>query len=208
MAGEKAIVGILGDYRGFFADLMARVSAAGIEVPARELSHLAFRTATVEEYVSVRGRLRACCSAEVENVWNGRTIGKFLLARPLALGDGHSVSLIELIPPPHRQPFPMGLEHAGIVIGAEFDAFCRKHDAIFTGRQDQGPYCQPAFITFENQRSVKFYRHSLREVVEKEGRRFLPPPDATDRTDDGKDAGTDVGTNAGTNDRSRDRSPE
>lgn len=167
---------ILGDYRRFFADLLARVTHAGIDVAGCPLSHVAFRTATMEEYFDVRDRLRAYCSAEVENVWNGRPIGKLLLARPLVVGDGWAVSLIELIPPPHRQPFPMGLEHVGVVIGEGFEAFCRKHDAVLTGRQDQGPYCRPAYITFENDRTVKFYRHSLKDVVEMEGRPFLPPP--------------------------------
>lgn len=183
MANE--LESILGDYRAFCADLLARVADAGIDVAGAPLSHLAFRTATLEEYVEVRDRLRAYCSAEVENVWNGRPIGKLLLATPLQAGDDRHirrirrirrVSLIELIPPPHRQPFPMGLEHMGVVIGEGFEAFCRKHDAVLTGRQDQGPYCQPAFITFDNDRTVKFYRHSLKDVVEMEGRPFLPPP--------------------------------
>lgn len=167
---------ILGDYRGFFADLRARLDAAGIDIGGCPVSHLAFRTATDDEYLLVRDRLRAYCNAEVENVWNGRPIGKLLLANPLELDEEFSAPLIELIPPPHRQPFPMGLEHAGIVIGEHFDAFCEKHDAVLSGRQDQGPYCQPVYITFANDRTVKFYRHSLKDVVQMEGRPFLPPP--------------------------------
>jgi hypothetical protein len=30
------------------------------------------------------------------------------------------------------------------------------------------------YITFDNNRTVKFYRYSLQDVVEKEGRRFIP----------------------------------
>jgi len=167
---------ILGDYRAFFADLRARLTAAGIDIGGCPVSHLAFRTATDGEYLLVRDRLRAYCSSEIENVWNGRPIGKLLLARPLELDKQFDAPLIELIPPPHRQPFPMGLEHVGIVVGERFDAFCERHDGILGGRQDQGPYCQPAWITFANDRTVKFYRHSLKDVVEMEGRPFLPPP--------------------------------
>lgn len=166
---------ILGDYRAFFADLRARLSAAGIDIAGCPVSHLAYRTATVDEYLRARDRLRACCVAEVENVWNGRPIGKLLLARPLELDGEFAAPLIELIPPPHRQAFPMGLEHVGIVIGGHFDAFCKTHDAVLGGQQDQGPYCQPVYITFANGRTVKFYRHSLKDVVEMEGRPFLPP---------------------------------
>lgn len=170
---------VLGDYRAFFADLRQRVAGAGIDIRGCAVSHLAFRTGTDREYAAVRDRLRPYCRAEVENVWNGRPIGKLLLTAPLALDEAYAVALIELIPPPHRQRFPMGLEHAGIVIGQNFDAFREKHDAVLTGQQDQGPYCQPVYITFENDRTVKFYRHSLQDVVEMEGRRFLPPPVAS-----------------------------
>lgn len=165
---------ILGDYRAFFADLRRRVTRCGIDIGGCPVSHLAYRTATAGEYRGVQERLAPRCVAHVENVWNGRPIDKLLLKAPLALGDGFQVSLIELIPPPHREPWPMGLEHAGIVIGEGFEAFTERHAAALTGRQDQGPWCQPAYITFPNRRSVKFYRWSLKDVVEKEGRRFEP----------------------------------
>ena len=165
---------ILGDYRSFFGDLQARIARAGIDVAGCPLSHLAFRTATLGEYRQVQEQLVPWCRANVENVWNGRPIDKLLLAEPLALDADHSVSLIELIPPPHREDWPLGLEHLGVVVGEAFDDFTREHREKFTGRQDQGPYCQPAYITFENGRTVKFYRWALADVVEREGRPFVP----------------------------------
>ena len=165
---------ILGDYKGFFEDLEQRIARAGIDVAGRPLSHVAFRTATLGEYRKVQEQLEPWCRANVENEWNGRPIDKLLLEEPLALGGGRTVSLIELIPPPHREDWPLGLEHLGIVIGESFDDFTREHKDRFTGRQDQGPYCQPAYITFANGRTVKFYRWSLEDVVEMEGRPFVP----------------------------------
>ena len=165
---------ILGDYRSFFADLRQRITAAGIDIAGCPLSHLAFRTATPCEYRQVQEQLKPWCRANVENEWNGRPIDKLLLAEPLVLDDDYTVSLIELIPPPHREDWPLGLEHLGVVIGESFDDFTREHEAKFTGRQDQGPYCQPAYITFGNGLTVKFYRWSLGDVVEMEGRPFVP----------------------------------
>jgi predicted metalloenzyme YecM len=163
----------IGDYRSFFADLMRRLEVAAIEVAGCAISHLAFRTGTVPEYEQAREQIRRFCTADVENVWNGRPIDKLLLREPLQLATDTEVSLIELIPPPHQRDYPMGLEHCGIVIGETFDDFTREHEAVLTGRQDQGPFCQPAFITFGNNRTVKFYRYSLKDVVEKEGRQFV-----------------------------------
>jgi len=165
---------IIGDYRSFFADLRKRLKGVGIDITGRALSHLAFRTATVSEYEEVQKQLRGFCVADVENVWNGRPIDKLLLRKSLSLGPDTSVSLIELIPTPHQRDYPMGLEHVGVVIGEALEEFAKTHEAVLTGRQDQGPFCQPAYITFENNRTVKFYKYSLKDVVEKEGRSFTP----------------------------------
>lgn len=165
---------ILGDYRSFFGDLRRRARDCGIDMDGCALSHLALRTASLPEYRRIQERLAPWCASHVENVWNGRPIDKLLLARPLSLGDGFEVPLIELIPPPHREDWPLGLEHLGVVIGPGFAAFTKTHEDVFTGRQDQGPWCQPAYVTFGNGRTVKFYRWSLQDVVEKEGRAFLP----------------------------------
>lgn len=165
---------IIGDYRSFFADLRKRLEGIGIDITGRALSHVAFRTATVAEYEDVQKQLREFCIADVENVWNGRPIDKLLLREPLSLDRNVEVSLVELIPTPHQRDYPMGLEHLGVVIGETFENFAKNHEAVLTGRQDQGPFCQPAYITFENNRTVKFYRYSLKDVVEKEGRSFTP----------------------------------
>lgn len=172
MAEKRLLRALLGDYKAFFADLRQRIAGIGIDVGGRLVSHIAFRTASCEEYVEVRDALRQFCSREVENNWNGRLINKLLLDEPLVLDEEFQVSLIELIPPPHRREYPMGLEHVGIVIGESFDAFTESYRDILTGRQDQGPYCQPAYVTFSNNRTVKFYRYGLKEVVEMEGRTF------------------------------------
>lgn len=163
---------ILGDYAGFVRDLDERLRRLGIDTTGRELSHLAYRTSTFDEYLRVRDAIEDVSSANVENEWNGRPISKLLLREPLELGNGHTVSLVELIPPPHQRDYPMGLEHAGVVIGETFDAFCDAHAGVITGHQDQGPWNQPRYVTFENDRTAKFYRYSLKDVVEKEGRAF------------------------------------
>lgn len=165
---------IIGDYRTFFGDVLARTRRAVGLMDAVPVSHVAYRTATLAEYRETRDLLRSISVADVENVWNGRPIDKLLLKQPLELAPGFCTTLIELIPPPHRQDYPMGLEHAGLVLGDTFDTFVETHRRVLTGQQDQGPYCQPAYVTFDNGRTMKFYRYSLRDVVEMEGRRFLP----------------------------------
>lgn len=163
---------LIGDYGGFFADQVARLADIGIDVSGYPVSHLAFRTETLEEYLILRDRIESVSRANVENQWSGRPISKLLLDAPLVLGSSHSVDLIELIPPVHRPGHPLGLEHIGFVAGTGLEVFARRHEAVLTGRQDQGPVSQPLYVTFDNGTTVKFHQLSLHDVVIAEGRKF------------------------------------
>lgn len=172
MSENDPLIDILGDYRGFFRKQKARLSDLGISIEGCEISHLAFRTLTYPEYLEVRKRLEEHAEANLENVWNGRPISKILLRSPLDLGDGFGVRMIELIPPMHQCVYRMGLEHVGVVIGESIDDFGRAHRPVLTGQQYQGPVNEPYFIRFDDYTNVKFYRRSLKDVCEMEGRPF------------------------------------
>jgi hypothetical protein len=89
-----------------------------------------------------------------------------LLAEPLRVLDGQVVPLIELIPPVHQRVYKMGLEHLGVVVGEEVDAFSRRHRAALTGQQFQSATNEPYYVLFEDFTHVKFHRRSPRTVVE------------------------------------------
>jgi len=163
---------IIGDYRSFVAQQLNALAAAGFDLGTLPVSHLAYRTKTYSEYLEKRAAIEEEAVANVENVWRGRPMSKILLKKPLPLAKGHEVSLIELIPPVHLYDYPMGLEHMGLVIGETFPAFCEEHKGRLTGRQDQGPFNQPRFVTFDSRYTVKFYLDGLMDVVIKEGRSF------------------------------------
>jgi predicted metalloenzyme YecM len=163
---------IIGDYRDFFATQRARLEKLGIDIAGLPVSHLAYRTESMDDYLRLRHRIEQHCVANVENVWNGRPISKLLLNEPLELGDGFEVSLLELIPPQHQRVYKMGLEHAGIVVGDSFDEFSRAHRARLTGQQFQSAVCEPVYILFEDYTHVKFYRESLLDVCISEGQVF------------------------------------
>ena len=91
-----------------------------------------------------------------------------MLAEPLDILDGKLWSRIELIPPVHQRVYRMGLEHLGIIIGEEFDAFSREHRAVLTGQQFQSADVDPVYVLFEDFTHVKFYRRSFFDVVEDE----------------------------------------
>jgi predicted metalloenzyme YecM len=149
-----------------------RLLALGIDVSGYGVSHIAVRTRTWNEYLELREGLEARATANLENVWNGRPISKIVLAEPVALESGRSVSLIELIPPFHQRVYKMGIEHVGYIVGAALPEFIDTHFEALTGQQYQSRFCTPAYVLFPDYTHVKFYERGLQEVCELEGADF------------------------------------
>jgi predicted metalloenzyme YecM len=163
---------IIGDYRGFAAKQHERLLARGIDISPYALSHLAVRVPEWDAYVHLRTLLERHATANLENVWNGRPISKIVLATPLEVLGGKIVSLIELIPPVHQRVYRMGLEHLGVVVGEDVDAFSRDHRAALTGQQFQSTDVEPYYVLFEDFTHVKFYRRSLYDACDRQGATF------------------------------------
>jgi predicted metalloenzyme YecM len=155
------IADIIGDYRAFAAMQRDRLIARGIDIAPYALSHLAVRVPDWDLYVHQRTLLERLATGNFESVWNGRPISKIVLSEPLVVLDGTPVSLIELIPPVHQRVYRMGLEHLGVVVGDDVDAFSREHRAALTGQQFQDADTEPYYVLFEDFTHVKFYRRSL-----------------------------------------------
>ncbi len=172
MATSDPIAEIIGDYRAFAATQRDRLIARGIDIAPYALSHLAVRVPDWDLYVHQRTLLERHATANSEGVWNGRPISKIVLAEPLEVLDGTPVSLIELIPPVHQRVYRMGLEHLGVVVGDDVDAFSRNHRAALTGQQFQSADCEPYYVLFEDFTHVKFYRWSLYDVCVRDGAAF------------------------------------
>jgi len=163
---------IIGDYEAFFSLQRARLNDLHIDISGCEVSHLAYRTKTYEDYLRTREEIERHCISNIENVWNGRPISIMQLKEPLVLSSDCRVPVIELIPPIHRRVYKMGMEHFGIVIGDSVDEFSRKHRSALTGQQYQSEECEPYYVTFfEDFTMVKFYRNSLLEICESQHER-------------------------------------
>lgn len=172
--GNTTLENLIGDYVAFFGALNGRLRGLGIDISDRELSHVCVRTESYTHYLRVRDALETFCRSNIENVWNGRPMSIMQLKSPLQLDPLFSVGVIELIPPPHRRVYKMGLEHLGVVVGPAVDDFSRKHRNALTGQQFQSEECEPYYVTFyDDFTSVKFYREPLLRICESQhGRQF------------------------------------
>ena len=165
---------IIGDFQAFFALQLKRLNNVDIDISGYEISHLAYRTETCEEYLRTREKIERYCASNIENVWNGRPMSIMQLKEPLVLSVGFEVPVIELIPPVHRRVYKMGMGHIGVIIGDAVDEFSRDHRSELTGQQFQSKECEPYYVTFyDDFTTVKFYRNSLLEIcASQHGRTF------------------------------------
>jgi predicted metalloenzyme YecM len=159
----------LGDYQVFFNRILQNLDNLGISIQAYPLSHLGYRTKTLEQYQIVLRQLLKHSAFFAENIHNGRNIAKLMLKEALILQNNFRVSMIELMPPKPDREYDEGFEHCGVVLGNDFDQFNRKYKSVLTGQQDQGPFCQPTYIRFVDGSRVKFYHYSLKRVIQLEG---------------------------------------
>lgn len=156
---------LIGDYQTFFSDLLHRMKAVDIQITDMPMSHLLYRTMTIPEYIELRDALKKHCSEFVETQFNDRAVSILILKEPLLLEDGFTVSMIELPAPRPVHMYPSGLESIGVTVGEKLPEFIQQHNHVLSGVKDHGEHCQPAFITFDNDKTSKFYDISLREIV-------------------------------------------
>ena len=171
---DTAPVAVLKSIPGFVTGVLDQLARTGIEASSLPLSHLCRRVETIEAYHAMREWLMPVCVAVAENDFNGRPISMLLLREPVVVGGG-MVELIELPSPKADHPYPNGWEHVGFVVG-DVEAFHARHADVLTGIKDRGSDVQAPFITFPDGATAKFYRRTLREIVERDGWRFEPVP--------------------------------
>src|SRR5207245_11076368 len=110
--------------------------------------------------------------AEVCTGCSGGRVARVDWARRRRVRGWWMGSLMGLTPPVRQRVYKMGLEHRGVVIGDEVDAFSRKHRATLTGQQFQSADNEPYYVLFEDFTHVKFYRRSLYDVCVLQGATF------------------------------------
>ncbi len=160
---------LIGNYQTFFSDLLHRLKNLGVNITGMPLSHLLYRVTTLSEYEMLRDQLKAFCCEFVETQFNDRAVSILILKEPLMLEDGFMVSMIELPAPRSVHMYPRGLESIGVTVGKKLPSFIKQYHDVLTGIKDHGEHCQPAFITFDNDKTAKFYDISLREIVIRQG---------------------------------------
>ena len=165
------IITLIGDYKAFIADLLQKIKSAGIDIETYPIDHLCYRTATTEEYSELKNKLMQFSRAYIENTYHDRPISKFILKTPL-LYNQYSISMLELPAPKKDIKYSSGLEHFEMVVD-DFIAFQKKYKNLWSGSDDSNIYNETVYITFENNKTVKFHEYSLEEVLKKEGRQFI-----------------------------------
>ena len=173
MAAPHRLSDVIGDYAAFHGRVLSQARAAGIDATDMAISHLCYRVETDDGYRSTLDALRRHAAEVTENDFNGRPVALIALRHPPLLGS-HPFAIVELPAPRAAHTYPTGLEHVGFVVPGDFSGFIEEHREALSGIKDRGADFKPAFLTFADGSTAKFYPRPLRDVVESEGGVFEP----------------------------------
>jgi predicted metalloenzyme YecM len=81
---------------------------------------------------------------------------------------GKEIGVVELPSPKENYPYPEGLEHLEIVV-SDLESFKEKYAHLLDGEETANSHNPTLLIHLGPSRVVKFHRHSLLEVIAKEG---------------------------------------
>ncbi len=167
---NKNITHVIGDYRVFVFDLLERLESRGINFDDYPIDHLCYRVSSISNYREMKNELMDFSQSYAESIHHGRPITKFVPREPLIF-DRYLIDLIELPAPKDGIHYNDGLEHFEMVV-PEFDEFKERYKHLWTRTEDSGPFNQPVCIEFDKG-TVKFHKHSLIEVLRREGVEFV-----------------------------------
>jgi len=168
---EEMLRQIIGDYKFFVNDLLARLAQVGIDVKDYPIDHLCYKVSTLMNYRKTIELLKTHSQGFLETVHHGRPFSKLLLKTPLQVGK-YSIPVIEIPAPKPGQIIDDALEHLEIVVGSDYGNVKSLYQHLWTGTVDSGEFNQPFNITFDNGKTVRFHELSITEVIKLEGNSF------------------------------------
>lgn len=162
---------ILGNVTSFVNEILEKLRKTGLDIDDFEIDHLCYRVENIQQYNKMKKEMMKFTKAYSEKIHHGRHFSHFILKKPLKIGT-YEINVLELPSPKPDRHFKKGLEHLEMVVGSKFNEFVKKNSALWSGRDDSGPFNQPVFITFENGISVKFHQFALVDVLKMEKAKF------------------------------------
>jgi len=117
------------DYTSFLDDLTSKLIDLRLDITGAKLDHVAYQTATKEEYDVVKPKFEEFAELIREPLVGGRRVGVFKFKEPQQYKD-QIFEAIELIEPKEGQTPKSGLEHAEFLLPVTLEEYIHKYPNI------------------------------------------------------------------------------
>lgn len=157
---------LLGNINSFLDNIFQGLEKLNIDVSNRQLDHLCYRVATIEEYNTKKDQLLDLGLLLTEADVNGRPIATFKLNEPI-IYNSRKIELLELPAPKKNANYQSGLEHVEFVIEEGLDYWIEKYPDIHFETSGIAKNLNPEIkVSLSENTSVKFHPLSLDKVIE------------------------------------------
>ena len=156
------------DYIKFLDIIFEKIEKAGFDVKGLELDHIAYYTASREEYDQIKPEFEKLGKFDHEAIIGNRRVGVMALDEPFVY-NGYEIEAAELIEPKEGEVHSSGWEHAEFITDKEYSNIIQKYPNVKweTGSMNRPSYPHITDILGRNLK-VKFHHKSILECIELE----------------------------------------
>lgn len=160
---------IIGDYAGAVLDAEVLIQENNIALDElTQCDTICYRVETMARYDELKTELAKAAFLLSETEINGRLIAVYALDEPLAAGEQHAISYIELPQPKPGSKYPEGIDHLQFVTRLPLPTFRAQHEDISFDEKGLEHRLNPLVKLVGQSVSVKFHDKHMGSVVELE----------------------------------------
>lgn len=155
---------LIGDVEKFLEKVIQNITITGIRFDElKDLDHLAYRVASLEEYEIVKAKMLEFGELISENIISGRPIAVYKLNEPI-IYDGFTIFCLEIPAPKEGSEYKSGLEHIEFVTNKSLKEFIKDHKEVGFETKEIDREINPTLVLKFEDSAVKFHPRSLLEV--------------------------------------------
>jgi predicted metalloenzyme YecM len=156
------------DYKIFLDTIFENIKTAGLDVKGLKLDHVAYYTATKEEYDQIKPEFEKLGRFDHEAIIGNRRVGVIKLNHPFVY-DSYKIEAAELIEPKEGEEHSSGWEHAEFVTDEEYEDILKRYPNVKweTSSMDRPIYSHVTAI-LDKDLKVKFHHNSILECIKLE----------------------------------------
>jgi predicted metalloenzyme YecM len=156
------------DYHKFLDTIFEKVAEAGFDIKGLQLDHIAYYTASKEEYDNLKPEFEKLGKFDHEAIISNRRVGVIILDTPYSYKE-YKIEAAELIEPKEGEVHSSGWEHAEFVTTKDYEDILKMYPNVQweTGSMNRPIYSHITAV-LDKDLKVKFHHKTILECIKLE----------------------------------------